>query len=65
MIILDAFSSDSIPLHLLTRELPLALYRRKLAPDGVMLFHISNAVPRPGAGGGSAGAGHRSAGKVA
>jgi hypothetical protein len=40
-IILDAFSSDSIPLHLLTRE-SLALYRRKLAPDGVMLFHISN-----------------------
>jgi SAM-dependent methyltransferase len=41
VIILDAFNSDSIPLHLLTRE-ALALYRRKLAPDGVMLFHISN-----------------------
>ena len=36
-----AFSSDSIPLHLLTRE-AVALYRRKLAPDGVMLFHVSN-----------------------
>jgi hypothetical protein len=41
VIVLDAFSSDSIPLHLLTRE-ALALYRRKLAPNGVMLFHISN-----------------------
>jgi hypothetical protein len=40
-IVIDAFSSDSIPLHLLTRE-AMALYRRKLAPDGVILFHISN-----------------------
>jgi SAM-dependent methyltransferase len=40
-IVIDAFSSDSIPVHLLTRE-ALALYRRKLAPDGVILFHISN-----------------------
>lgn len=41
VIIIDAFSSDSIPLHLLTRE-ALALYQLKLAPDGVILFHISN-----------------------
>jgi len=41
LIVIDAFSSDSIPLHLLTRE-ALALYHRKLAPDGVVLFHISN-----------------------
>ncbi len=41
VIVIDAFSSDSIPLHLLTRE-ALALYQRKLAPDGVILFHISN-----------------------
>jgi hypothetical protein len=41
VIVSDAFSSDSIPLHLLTRE-ALALYQRKLAPDGVILFHISN-----------------------
>jgi hypothetical protein len=41
VLVIDAFSSDSIPLHLLTRE-ALALYRRKLAPDGVLLFHISN-----------------------
>jgi len=40
-IVVDAFSSDSIPLHLLTRE-ALALYHRKLAADGVILFHISN-----------------------
>ena len=41
VIVIDAFSSDSIPLHLLTRE-ALALYQRKLAPEGVILFHISN-----------------------
>ncbi len=41
MLILDAFSSDAIPVHLLTRE-ALALYRSKLAPDGLLLFHISN-----------------------
>jgi hypothetical protein len=41
VLVIDAFSSDSIPLHLLTRE-ALALYRNKLAPDGVLLFHISN-----------------------
>jgi hypothetical protein len=41
VIVVDAFSSDSIPLHLLTRE-ALALYHRKLAADGVILFHISN-----------------------
>jgi hypothetical protein len=41
VLVIDAFSSDSIPLHLLTRE-ALALYRRKLAPDGVLLVHISN-----------------------
>lgn len=41
VIVIDAFSSDSIPLHLLTRE-ALALYHRKLAADGVILFHISN-----------------------
>ena len=41
LIILDAFSSDSIPVHLLTRE-ALALYLRKLAPHGHLLVHISN-----------------------
>ena len=38
---LDAYSSDSIPVHLITRE-ALALYQRKLAPGGVLAFHISN-----------------------
>jgi hypothetical protein len=41
MLILDAFSSDAIPVHLITRE-ALALYRSKLGPDGLLLFHISN-----------------------
>ena len=41
MIILDAFSSDMIPTHLLTRE-ALELYLQRLTPDGVILFHISN-----------------------
>lgn len=37
----DAFSSDAIPLHLLTRE-ALSVYLRALSPHGVILFHISN-----------------------
>jgi spermidine synthase len=41
LIMIDAFSSDSIPLHLMTRE-ALALYQRKLAPGGTILFQISN-----------------------
>jgi hypothetical protein len=41
LIILDAFSSDAIPVHLLTRE-ALALYLRKLHDDGAVAFHISN-----------------------
>jgi spermidine synthase len=41
LIVLDAFSSDAIPVHLLTRE-ALALYLRKLAPRGVLAFHLSN-----------------------
>ena len=41
VIVLDAFTSDAIPLHLMTRE-ALALYLRKLAPGGVLALHISN-----------------------
>jgi hypothetical protein len=41
MMVLDAFSGDSIPAHLLTRE-ALALYLSKLAPNGILAFHISN-----------------------
>jgi hypothetical protein len=41
LIVLDAFSSDAIPIHLLTRE-SLKLYLAKLSESGVMVFHISN-----------------------
>ena len=41
LLALDAFSSDSIPVHLLTRE-AFALYWRHLKPDGVLAVHISN-----------------------
>jgi hypothetical protein len=40
-IVIDAFSSDAIPVHLLTRE-AFALYLRKLSPDGILVVHISN-----------------------
>ena len=41
LLIIDAFSSDAIPIHLLTRE-AVALYMQKLDDDGVLLLHISN-----------------------
>src|ERR1700733_10644660 len=41
VIVVDAFSGDAIPVHLLTRE-ALALYRRNLQPDGIIVFHVSN-----------------------
>jgi len=41
MIFLDAFSSDSIPVHLLTRE-AFQLYFQKLKPEGLIVVHISN-----------------------
>jgi hypothetical protein len=41
LIVLDAFSSDAIPIHLLTRE-ALAVYLSRLAPGGVIALHISN-----------------------
>jgi SAM-dependent methyltransferase len=41
LLVLDAFTSDAIPLHLLTRE-ALQLYTDKLKPGGVLAFHISN-----------------------
>jgi len=37
----DAFSSDSIPVHLITRE-ALAVYLRHMKPDGIVAFHVSN-----------------------
>jgi SAM-dependent methyltransferase len=41
VLVVDAFSGDAIPLHLLTAQ-ALALYRRHLAPGGILAFHISN-----------------------
>ena len=41
VLILDAFSSDAIPIHLLTRE-ALSLYLSRLAPNGIIALHISN-----------------------
>jgi protein-L-isoaspartate O-methyltransferase len=40
-IIVDAFSSDAIPIHLLTRE-AMAIYLQKLAPGGIVAIHVSN-----------------------
>jgi SAM-dependent methyltransferase len=37
----DAFSSDSIPVHLITRE-ALAVYLRHMKADGIVAFHVSN-----------------------
>lgn len=41
VIVVDAFSSDSIPVHLLTRE-AFELYFRHLSPGGILAVHISN-----------------------
>jgi hypothetical protein len=41
IIYVDAFTSDAIPIHLLTRE-AMALYLAKLAPGGIIAVHISN-----------------------
>jgi hypothetical protein len=41
LVLLDAFSSDAIPVHLMTRE-AMAIYVSKLAPHGIVMMHISN-----------------------
>ena len=41
LIVLDAFSSDAIPIHLMTRE-AMATYVSRLAPHGIVLMHVSN-----------------------
>jgi spermidine synthase len=41
LIVLDAFSSDAIPVHLLTRE-ALGMYVERLTAHGVIVFHVSN-----------------------
>src|SRR4030095_6623108 len=41
VLVLDTFSSDSIPVHLVTKE-AFALYLKHLAPDGIIAAHITN-----------------------
>ena len=41
LLAIDAFSSDSIPVHLLTRE-ALSIYRRHMKPGGIIAFHVTN-----------------------
>jgi SAM-dependent methyltransferase len=41
LLVLDAFSSDTVPAHLLTRE-AMQTYIRTLRPGGVLAFHLSN-----------------------
>ncbi|CAN5200667.1 fused MFS/spermidine synthase [soil metagenome] len=41
LIIVDAYSSDAIPIHLATEE-AMAIYKAKLAPQGAVLMHVSN-----------------------
>jgi hypothetical protein len=41
VLVIDAFSSDAIPVHLMTRE-AMQLYLDRLAEDGILVFHISN-----------------------
>lgn len=41
VIVVDAYSSDAIPIHLATRE-AMAIYKSKLAPEGVVVMHVSN-----------------------
>ena len=41
VLVVDAFSGDAIPVHLLTVE-ALRLYRKRMKPDGILAFHISN-----------------------
>jgi SAM-dependent methyltransferase len=45
LLVLDAFSSDAVPVHLLTRE-AVRLYLSKLKPDGVLAFHASSRLLR-------------------
>jgi hypothetical protein len=41
MIVIDAFGSDAIPVHVVTRE-AIAMYMTKLRPGGYLVFHITN-----------------------
>lgn len=42
-VVVDAFNSDSVPAHLITRE-AMAIYRRKIREDGRIVMHLSNRV---------------------
>ena len=49
ILFIDAYSSDAVPMHLTTLE-AMALYTERLAPGGLLIFHISNryyAIDRP------------------
>ncbi len=49
ILVIDAYGSDAVPMHLTTHE-AMELYLDRLAPDGVLLYHISNryyAIQRP------------------
>lgn len=41
LIVVDAYSSDAIPIHLATKE-AMAIYKAKLAPQGAVVMHVSN-----------------------
>ena len=41
VLVVDAFSSDAVPMHLLTRD-ALETYARRLKPDGILMMHVSN-----------------------
>jgi hypothetical protein len=41
LIVVDAYSSDAIPIHLATEQ-AMAIYKKKLAPHGAVLMHVSN-----------------------
>ncbi len=41
LVIVDAYSSDAIPIHLATQE-AMAIYKQKLAPQGAVVMHVSN-----------------------
>ena len=41
LVVVDAYGSDAIPVHMLTRE-AVRLFSEKLTPDGMIAFHISN-----------------------
>ncbi len=45
LLLIDAFSSDSVPAHLLTEE-AVALYLSRLSDDGILVMHVSNSFAR-------------------